>query len=173
MKVSQKMPLNASHTMVHKSQKWPKTQIKRGGGGGSRISVSGSCWVYGIIIIKQIHTFTSNILFEQRHLGLGCPKPWLDKGWGNPDQNVVAQRIRCWWMCGFAWWLESASCAGLPDTSKWAMYTYMWLTLNEREKCQPICNWKNGKRFERGKNRGTTIFSHETAWPRRNDSAPV
>ena len=24
-------------------------------------------------IIKQIHTFTSNILFEQRHFGLGCP----------------------------------------------------------------------------------------------------
>ena len=31
----------------------------------------GSCWE--IIIIKQIHTFTSNILFEQRRFGLGCP----------------------------------------------------------------------------------------------------
>ena len=28
MKFSQKMPLNASYTMVQKSQKWPKTQIK-------------------------------------------------------------------------------------------------------------------------------------------------
>ena len=28
----------------------------------------------------------------------------LDKGWGNPDRNVVAQTICCWWMCGFAWW---------------------------------------------------------------------
>ena len=30
----------------------------------------GSCWE--IIIIKQIHTFTSNILFERRRFGLGC-----------------------------------------------------------------------------------------------------
>ena len=30
---------------------------------------------------------------------------WLDKGWGNPDQNVVAKTICCWWTCGFAWWL--------------------------------------------------------------------
>ena len=30
---------------------------------------------------------------------------WLDKGWGNPDRNVVAQTICCWWTCGFAWWL--------------------------------------------------------------------
>ena len=29
----------------------------------------GSCWE--IIIIKQIHTFTSNILIEQRRFGLG------------------------------------------------------------------------------------------------------
>ena len=26
------MPLNLFYTMVHKSQKWPKTQIKGGGG---------------------------------------------------------------------------------------------------------------------------------------------
>ena len=25
------------------------------------------------VVIKQIHTFTSNILFEQRRFGLGCP----------------------------------------------------------------------------------------------------
>ena len=31
----------------------------------------GSCWE--IIIIKRIHTFTSNILFEQRRFGLGSP----------------------------------------------------------------------------------------------------
>ena len=29
---SQKMPLNLFYTMVQKSQKWPKTQIKGGGG---------------------------------------------------------------------------------------------------------------------------------------------
>ena len=62
------------------------------------------------VFIKHIHTFTSNILFEQRRFGLGCPSlyqvKWLDKGWGNPDRNVVAQTILCcWWMCGFAWWL--------------------------------------------------------------------
>ena len=33
MKFSQKMPLNVFYTMVQKSQKWPKTQIKWGGGG--------------------------------------------------------------------------------------------------------------------------------------------
>ena len=43
-----------------------------------------SCWE--IIIIKQIHTFTSNILFEQRRVGVGCISAslyqvnWLDKG---------------------------------------------------------------------------------------------
>ena len=31
MKFSQKMPLNVVYTMVQKSQKWPKTQIKGGG----------------------------------------------------------------------------------------------------------------------------------------------
>ena len=31
----------------------------------------GSCWE--IIIIKQIHTFTSNVLFQQRRFGLVCP----------------------------------------------------------------------------------------------------
>ena len=30
---------------------------------------------------------------------------WLDKDWGNPDRNVVAQILCCWWMCGFAWWI--------------------------------------------------------------------
>ena len=35
------------------------------------IYIDGSCW--DIIIIKQIHTFTSNILFEQRRFGLGFP----------------------------------------------------------------------------------------------------
>ena len=30
---------------------------------------------------------------------------WLDKGWGNPDRNVVAKTTCCWWTCGFAWWL--------------------------------------------------------------------
>ena len=57
---------------------------------------------------RKIHTFTSNILFEQRRFCLGCPSLyyfWLDKGWGNPDRNVVAQTICCWWTCGFAWWL--------------------------------------------------------------------
>ena len=29
---------------------------------------------------------------------------WLDKGWGNPDWNVVVTTICCWWTCGFAWW---------------------------------------------------------------------
>ena len=67
----------------------------------------GSCWE--IIIIKQIHTFTSNILFEQRRFGLGCPglyqvKSKEENERGNPDRNVVAQTICCWWMCGFAWW---------------------------------------------------------------------
>ena len=33
MKFSQKMPHNFFYTMGQKSQKWPKTQIKRGGGG--------------------------------------------------------------------------------------------------------------------------------------------
>ena len=35
----------------------------------------GSCWE--IIIIKQIHTFTSNILIEQRRFGLGCPSLYI------------------------------------------------------------------------------------------------
>ena len=30
---------------------------------------------------------------------------WVDKGWGNPYRNVVAQTICCWWTCGLAWWL--------------------------------------------------------------------
>ena len=29
---------------------------------------------------------------------------WPDKGWGNPDRNVVTQTICCWWACEFAWW---------------------------------------------------------------------
>ena len=32
MKFSQKMPLNLFYTTVQKSQKWPKIQIKGGGG---------------------------------------------------------------------------------------------------------------------------------------------
>ena len=32
---------------------------------------------------------------------------WLDKGWGNPDRNVIAQIMCCWWTCGFAWWYPS------------------------------------------------------------------
>ena len=32
IKISQKMPLYLFYTMVQKSQKWPKTQIKGGGG---------------------------------------------------------------------------------------------------------------------------------------------
>ena len=33
----------------------------------------GSCWEIIVICIKQIHTFTSIILFEQRRFGLCCP----------------------------------------------------------------------------------------------------
>ena len=59
---------------------------------------------------KKVHTFTSKKLFEQRRFGLGCPclyrvKNYKYRGWGNPDRNVVAQTISCWWRCGFAWWL--------------------------------------------------------------------
>ena len=32
MKFSQKMPVYVFYTMVQKSQKWPKTQIRGGGG---------------------------------------------------------------------------------------------------------------------------------------------
>ena len=32
------MPLNLFYTMVQKSQKWPKTQIKGGGGGPALIN---------------------------------------------------------------------------------------------------------------------------------------
>ena len=31
---------------------------------------------------------------------------WLDKGWGNPDRNVLAKTTCCWWTCGFAWWKD-------------------------------------------------------------------
>ena len=36
------MPLNLFYTMVQKSQKWPKTQI-RGGGGGSCLNPVSKC----------------------------------------------------------------------------------------------------------------------------------
>ena len=40
---------------------------------------------------------------HQQHI-VSLLATWLDKGWGNPDQNVVAQTLKCcWWMCGFAW----------------------------------------------------------------------
>ena len=61
----------------------------------------GSCWE--IMIIKQIHTLTSNILFEQRRLGLGCPSlyqvKWLIlkqcfslSGWLKWGITVLASR---------------------------------------------------------------------------------
>ena len=43
------MPLNLFYTMVQKSQKWPKTQIK--GGGGSCLK-NASC--YSLFIYKMI-----------------------------------------------------------------------------------------------------------------------
>ena len=40
MAFSQKMPLHFFYTMVQKSKKWPKTQIKGGGGGPALIAIS-------------------------------------------------------------------------------------------------------------------------------------
>ena len=45
----------------------------------------GSCWEI-IIRIKQIHTFTSNILFEQWLFGLGCPSLYQVK-WQEENEN--------------------------------------------------------------------------------------
>ena len=44
----------------------------------------GSFWE--IIIIKQTHTFTSNILFGQRRFGLGCPSLYQVK-WQEENEN--------------------------------------------------------------------------------------
>ena len=49
------------------------------------------------MIIKQIHTYTSNILFEQRRFGLGCPslyqvKDWLDKGWATQTETSLLKQ---------------------------------------------------------------------------------
>ena len=38
------------------------------------------------LFIKQIHTFTSNILFEQRRCGLGCPSLYQVK-WQEENEN--------------------------------------------------------------------------------------
>ena len=100
----------------------------------SCFSHDGSCWE--IIIIKQIHTFTSNILIEQRRFGLGCPS--LDKGWGNPDQNVVAQSICCWWMCGFAWWTSFLFTASQKENNHWKHKLQVTVEQSRLE-FQPIC----------------------------------
>ena len=67
----------------------------------------GSCW--------GNHNYQANPHIHQQHIVWATTfrsgwQPlssqmaiWLDKGWGNPDRNVVAQTICCWWMCGFAW----------------------------------------------------------------------
>ena len=60
----------------------------------------GSCWE--IIIIKQIHSFTSNILFEQRRFGLGCPSLYQVKWLGQPrpkrrcSNNMLLVNV---WIC--------------------------------------------------------------------------
>ena len=62
------------------------------------------------------HNHQANPHIHQQHIvwattfRSALPQPsssqiWLDKGWGNPNRNVVARTICCWRMCGFAWWL--------------------------------------------------------------------
>ena len=60
----------------------------------------GSCWE--IIIIKQIHTFTSNILFEQRRFGLGCPRLYQVKWTRRCSNNMLLVNV---WIClmSFKW----------------------------------------------------------------------
>ena len=58
MKFPQKMPLYLFYTMVQKSQKWPKTQTKRGGGGGSCLKgSSNSTWVWDFKFAPAVKNF--------------------------------------------------------------------------------------------------------------------
>ena len=51
---------------------------------------------------------------------------WLDKGLGNPDQNVVVPTICCWWTCGFAWWF----CMRCPSKKHHWGYEPIWVHFN-------------------------------------------
>ena len=54
------MPLNLFYTMVQKSQKWPKTQIKGGGGPGFRVAHS-SYRVDKVIALQSIFFLLSQV----------------------------------------------------------------------------------------------------------------
>ena len=74
-----------------KKSKMTKTQIK------------GGCPTLGFSLWK-LHSLTNLSIGVGR--GAFIYIIWLDKGWGNPDRNVVAKTICCWWTCGFAWCLH-------------------------------------------------------------------
>ena len=93
------------HSTIPKAWHHRDNKLKQGQSLAKYVWLSWPITVMIFRFIKQIHTFTSNIWFEQRRFGLGCPSLYQVKGWGNPDRNVVAQTICCWWTCGFAWWL--------------------------------------------------------------------
>ena len=66
----------------------------------NRVSTSISKAAY---IIKQIHTFASNIIVLATTFRSGLPQPLSsEKCWGNPDRNVVAKTIMLLvnvWIC--------------------------------------------------------------------------
>ena len=59
------MSLNFFYTMVQKSQKWPKTQIKGGGGGGPALNMHHAG-------IRQHSSFQKKPIFEQCALRQTC-----------------------------------------------------------------------------------------------------
>ena len=56
------MPLNLFYTMVQKSQKWPKTQIKGGPALTASILSCQSCVVYTTFVGNSVLSFTTSEL---------------------------------------------------------------------------------------------------------------
>ena len=71
-------------------------------------SSDGSCWE--IVIIKQIHTFTSNIIVLATTFRSGLPHaafimPFdLIKAGAPQTETSLLKQLCCRWTCGFAWW---------------------------------------------------------------------
>ena len=72
---------------------------------------------------------------------------WLDKGWGNPGRNVIAQKISCWWTCGFAWWWQTTLLESRRYPQSFHRHPKKILGLDLGSLTGPKWSWKGFVRF--------------------------
>ena len=88
-----------------------------------------SCWE--IVIIKPIHTFTSNKLFEQRRFGLACPSLALIKaGATQTETSLLKQYV-------------AGECVDLLDDSKERLWNIHWHRQIASRSRRQLSNWRN------------------------------